>query len=166
MLPVVVCGHRIAHRQHVLNRSTLQRRAACDFNIPTPIPGRRFAVTLGNIERHRLQCAQALILRVTLSFQLLSIPVGPTDRGDGRSVDVELLMAECHRASSRSIPIPIATQTPISLRQGVDGVVQVVNEPFLGGWRRDENWSAAAQRESGPRVKGGPLARPSGTGSR
>ena len=35
---VVVCGHRLAHRRHVLNRSALQRRAACDFNIPASIP--------------------------------------------------------------------------------------------------------------------------------
>jgi len=47
LLPVVVCGHRIAHRQHVLNRSARQRRAACDFKIPASVPVRRFAVTLG-----------------------------------------------------------------------------------------------------------------------
>ena len=38
---------RLAHRQHVLNRSARQRRTACDFNIPTSIPVRRFAVALG-----------------------------------------------------------------------------------------------------------------------
>jgi len=47
LLIVVVCAQRLAHRQHVLNRSALQRRAACDFNIPASIPVRRFAVTLG-----------------------------------------------------------------------------------------------------------------------
>ena len=47
LLIVVVCGHRIAHRQHGLNRSALQRRNACDFKITAPIPVRRFSVTLG-----------------------------------------------------------------------------------------------------------------------
>jgi len=47
LLPVVVCGHRIAHRQHVLNRSARQRRAACDFNVPASVFVRRFTVTLG-----------------------------------------------------------------------------------------------------------------------
>jgi hypothetical protein len=42
LLPVVVCGHRIAHRQHVLNRSARQRRAACDVKIPASVPVRRF----------------------------------------------------------------------------------------------------------------------------
>jgi hypothetical protein len=42
LLPVVVCGHHIAHRQHVLNRRARQRRAACDFNIPASVPVRRF----------------------------------------------------------------------------------------------------------------------------
>ena len=45
--PVVICGHRIAHRQHVLNPSARQRRAACDFKRPASVPVRRFAVTLG-----------------------------------------------------------------------------------------------------------------------
>ena len=47
LLPVVVCGQRLAHLQHVLHRSALQRRIACAFNIPASIPVRRFAVTLG-----------------------------------------------------------------------------------------------------------------------
>jgi len=47
LLPVVVCGHRIAHRQHVLNRRARQHRAACDFNIPASVPARCFAMTLG-----------------------------------------------------------------------------------------------------------------------
>ena len=47
LLVVVVCGQRLAHRQHVLNRSALQRRASCEFKIPAPVPVRRFAVTLG-----------------------------------------------------------------------------------------------------------------------
>jgi len=42
LLPVVVSGHRIAHRQHVLNPSALQRRAACDFKRPASFPVRRF----------------------------------------------------------------------------------------------------------------------------
>jgi hypothetical protein len=42
LLPVVVCGHRIAHRQHVLNPSARQRRAACDFKRPASVPVRRF----------------------------------------------------------------------------------------------------------------------------
>jgi hypothetical protein len=47
LLIVVVCGQRLAHLQHVLHRSALQRRIACAFNIPASIPVRRFAVTLG-----------------------------------------------------------------------------------------------------------------------
>jgi len=42
-------------------------------------------------------------------------------------------VAECDRAFALSIPIPIATPTPtpMALRQRMDRVVQVVNEPFL-----------------------------------
>jgi len=47
LLIVIVCGQRLAHLQHVLNRSALQRRASCDFKIPASIPIRCFAVTLG-----------------------------------------------------------------------------------------------------------------------
>jgi len=138
--PVVVCGQRLAHWQHVLNRSALQRRTSCDSKIPARVPVRRVVVTLGplsfnSLQRDRLPCAQQLILRVAVSLQLLATPVGPTDRGDGRSVYVELLMAECHLASSLSIPIPIATPTPapIALRPPTDIVVQFMNEPFLSG---------------------------------
>jgi hypothetical protein len=59
----------------------------------------------------RLRCAQALILRVTLSFHMLAVALGPADRLDGRTLDVELLMTEWHRAFSLSIPIPIPIAT-------------------------------------------------------
>ncbi|QQO51987.1 MAG: hypothetical protein N838_28500 [Thiohalocapsa sp. PB-PSB1] len=77
----------------------------------------------------RLRCAQALILRVTLSFHMLAVALGPADRLDGRTLDVELLMTKWHRAFSLSIPIPIpipipiATPTPIALRRCLDSVV-------------------------------------------
>ena len=73
----------------------------------------------------RLRCAQELILRVTLSFHMLAVALGPADRLDGRTLDVELLMTEWHRAFSLSIPIPIpiATPTPIALRRWLDSVV-------------------------------------------
>jgi len=129
---------------HVLNRSALQRRTSCDFKRPASIPIGRVAVTLGNVQRHRLGCAQALIVRVAVSRQRVAIPVGPTDRLDGRTVYVELFMAGCYRAPSFSIPIPIpipiaiaiaiptptATPTPIGLRPPIDRVVQVISEPF------------------------------------
>jgi hypothetical protein len=47
LLPVVVCGHRIAHRQRVLNHSARQHRASCDFKRPASVPVRCFAMTLG-----------------------------------------------------------------------------------------------------------------------
>jgi hypothetical protein len=49
--------------------------------------------------------------------------IGPADRLDGRRLGVELLMTAWHRAFSLSIPIPIATPTPIALRQYLDSVV-------------------------------------------
>jgi hypothetical protein len=66
-----------------------------------------------------------LILRVTLSFHMLAVAVVPADRLDARTLDVELLMTEWHRAFSLSIPIPIpiATPTPIALRRCLDRVV-------------------------------------------
>jgi hypothetical protein len=74
-----------------------------------------------------LRCAQALILRVTLSFHMLAVALGPADRLDGRTRYVELLKTEWHRAFSLSIPIPIAiptpTPTPIVLRRCLDSVV-------------------------------------------
>jgi hypothetical protein len=54
-----------------------------------------------------------LILRVTLSFHMLAVALGPADRLDGRTLDVELLMTEWHRAFSLSIPIPIPIRIPI-----------------------------------------------------
>jgi hypothetical protein len=50
---------------------------------------------------------------------------GPADRLEGRTVYVELLMTEWHRAFSLSIPIPIpiATPTPIALCRCLDSVV-------------------------------------------
>jgi hypothetical protein len=45
-----------------------------------------------------LRSAQALILRVTLSFHMLAVALGPADRLDGRTLGVELLMNEWHRA--------------------------------------------------------------------
>jgi len=47
LLIVVVCGQRLGHLQHVLNRSARQRRASCDLKIPASVPVRGFAVTLG-----------------------------------------------------------------------------------------------------------------------
>jgi hypothetical protein len=46
---------------------------------------------------------------------MLAVALGPADRLDGRTLDVELLMTEWHRAFFLSIPIPIpiATPTPI-----------------------------------------------------
>jgi hypothetical protein len=83
----------------------------------------------------RLPCAQELILRVTLSFHMLAVALGPADRLDGRMLDVELLITEWHRAFSLSIsvpiPIPIATPTPIALRRWLDSVVSVIHEPLL-----------------------------------
>jgi hypothetical protein len=70
-----------------------------------------------------LRCAQELILRVTLSLHMLAVALGPADRLDGRTLCVELLMTEWHRAFSLSIPIPIATPTPIALRRCLDSVV-------------------------------------------
>ena len=75
-------------------------------------------MTLNSLQRDRLRCARELVPRVAASLQLLARPVGSTDRGDGRSVYVELLVAECQMASSLSIPI--ATPTPIALRQRLD----------------------------------------------
>jgi hypothetical protein len=79
----------------------------------------------------RLRCAQALILRVTLSFHMLAVALGPAERLDGRTLDVEFLMTEWQMAFSLSIPIsipipipisiPIAT--PIALRRCLDSVV-------------------------------------------
>jgi hypothetical protein len=113
--------------EHVLNRSALQRRVSCDFKRPASIPARRFAVTLGHVQRDGLRCTQALILRVTLSFHMLAVALGPADRLDGRTLYVELLMTEWHRAFSLSVPIPIATpprlQTLIALRRCLDSVV-------------------------------------------
>ncbi|QQO54804.1 MAG: hypothetical protein N838_17105 [Thiohalocapsa sp. PB-PSB1] len=73
----------------------------------------------------RLRCAQALILRVTLSFHMLAVAVRTADRLDGRTLDVEFLMTEWHRAFSLSIPIPIpiVTPTPIALHRCLDRVV-------------------------------------------
>jgi hypothetical protein len=54
---------------------------------------------------------------------MLAVALGPADRRDGRTLCVELLMTEWHRAFSLSIPIPIpipiATPTPIGLPQCV-----------------------------------------------
>ncbi|QQO52979.1 MAG: hypothetical protein N838_05955 [Thiohalocapsa sp. PB-PSB1] len=44
-------------------------------------------------------------------------------RFDGRRVYVQLIMTEWHMACSLSIPIPIATPTPIALRRCLDSVV-------------------------------------------
>jgi hypothetical protein len=72
-----------------------------------------------------LRCAQALIIRVSLSFHMLAVALGPADLLDGRTLDVELLMTESHRAFSLSIPIPIpiVAPTPIALRRCLDSVV-------------------------------------------
>ncbi|QQO54790.1 MAG: hypothetical protein N838_17025 [Thiohalocapsa sp. PB-PSB1] len=67
--------------------------------------------------------SQELILRVTLSFHMRAVALGPADRLVGRTLYVELLMTKWHRAFSLSIPIPIATPTPIALRRCLDSVV-------------------------------------------
>ncbi|QQO56460.1 MAG: hypothetical protein N838_26960 [Thiohalocapsa sp. PB-PSB1] len=58
---------------------------------------------------------------------MLAVALGPADRLDGRTLYVELLMTEWHRAFSLSVPIPIATpprlQTLIALRRCLDSVV-------------------------------------------
>jgi hypothetical protein len=128
LLAVVVCGQRIAHQRA---RPESQR---------TPVPSLVRFQTTGVDPRSslccyprqssarwpamraydaRLRCAQALILRVTLSFHMLAVALGPADRLDGRTVYVELLMTEWHRAFSLSIPIPIPIPiaTPIALRR-------------------------------------------------
>jgi hypothetical protein len=53
------------------------------------------------------------------------LALGPADRLDGRTLDVELLITEWQMAFSLSIPIPIATPTPtpIALRRCLDSVV-------------------------------------------
>jgi hypothetical protein len=136
LLAVVVCGQRIAHQRA---RPESQR---------TPVPSlvrfqttgvdprlslcrypRQSSARWPAMRAHdaRLRCAQALILRVTLSFHMLAVALGPADRLDGRTLDVELLMTEWHRAFSLSIPIPIpipiATPTPIALCRCLDSVV-------------------------------------------
>jgi hypothetical protein len=134
LLAVVVCGQRFAHQRA---RPESQR---------TPAPSLvRFQTTgvdprssLCRYPRHcsarwpamraydaHLGCAQALIFRVTLSFHMLAVALGPADLLDGRTLDVELLMTEWHRAFSLSIPIPTPTPTPtpIALRRCLDSVV-------------------------------------------
>jgi hypothetical protein len=75
----------------------------------------------------RPRCAQQLILRVTLSFHMLAVALGPADSLDGRTLDVELLMTEWHRTFFLSIPIPIlipiVAPTPIALRRCLDSVI-------------------------------------------
>jgi hypothetical protein len=124
--------------KHLLNRSALQRRASCAFKRPASIPTRRCAVTLGNVQRDGLQCAPKMRTGVDPSrYAVLSHARSSarptTDRLDGRTLDVELLMTEWHRAFSLSIPIPIATPTPIALRRCLDSIVSVIHEPL----RRD-----------------------------
>jgi hypothetical protein len=62
----------------------------------------------------RLRCAQELFLRVTRSFHMLAVVLGPADI---------LLMTEWHRAFSLSIPIPIPIASPIALRRCLDSIV-------------------------------------------
>jgi hypothetical protein len=92
-------------------------------------PADSFGVGIGigigvGIELTNPISAKLLADRVaTPSFHMLAVALGPADRLDGRTQDVELLMTEWHRAFSLSIPIPIATPTPIALRQCLDSVV-------------------------------------------
>jgi hypothetical protein len=113
--------------KHVLDRSARQRRASCTFKRPASIPARRFAVTLGHVQRDGLRCAPTMRTGVDPSrYAVLHMPavaLGPADRLDGRTLDVELFMTEWHRAFSLSIPIPIATPTPIALGRCLDRVV-------------------------------------------
>jgi hypothetical protein len=127
LLAVVVCGQRIAHQRA---RPESQR---------TPAPNLVRFQTTGVDPRSslccyprqcsarwpamrafdaRLRCAQELFLRVTRSFHMLAVVLGPADI---------LLMTEWHRAFSlsipRPIPIPIATPIPIALRRRLDSVV-------------------------------------------
>jgi hypothetical protein len=100
--------------------------------VALPLPSALFSALACDA---RLRCAQALILRVTLSFHMLAVALGPADRLDGRTLYVELLMTEWHRAFSLSIPIPIpipiVAPTPIALRRCLDSVVSVIHEPLL-----------------------------------
>jgi hypothetical protein len=54
---------------------------------------------------------------------MLAVALGPADLLDGRTLDVELLMTESHRAFSLSIPIPIPIASPIALRRCLDSIV-------------------------------------------
>jgi hypothetical protein len=88
-------------------------------------PADSFGVGIGigigvGIELTNPISAKLLADRVaTPSFHMLAVALGPADRLDGRTQDVELLMTEWHRAFSLSIPIPIA----IALRRCPDSVV-------------------------------------------
>jgi hypothetical protein len=134
LLAVVVCGQRIAHQQappqsqrtpapslvRFQTTGVDPRSSLCRYprQCSARWPARRA------YDAH-LGCAQALILRVTLSFHMLAVALGSADLLDGRTVYVELLMTEWHRAFSLSIPIPIATRTPtpIALCRCLDSVV-------------------------------------------
>jgi hypothetical protein len=125
LLAVVVCAQRIAHQRA---RPQSQR---------TPAPSLvRFQTTgvdpRSSLCRYPRQCSarwlafdahlrSAPTMRTGVDpsrYAVLHMPavaLGPADRLDGRTVYVELFMAEWHRAFSLSIPIPIpiATPTPI-----------------------------------------------------
>jgi hypothetical protein len=79
---------------------------------------------------------------------MLAVALGPADRLDGRTLCVELLMTEWHRAFSLSIPIPIATPTPIALRRCLDSIVLVIHEPLQTAWQRIETESARQRRQA------------------
>jgi hypothetical protein len=131
LLAVVVCGQRIAHRRtsSIAAHSSAEPRAISKYRrrsplVALPLPSAMFSAMACDA---RLRCAQELILRVTLSFHMLAVAVGPVDRLDGHTVYVELLTTEWHRAFSLLIPIPIpvpiATPTPIALRRCLDSIV-------------------------------------------
>jgi hypothetical protein len=130
LLAVVVCGQRFAHQR----AHPESQRTPAPSLVRFPTTGVDPRSSLCRYPRHcsarwpamraydlHLGCAQALILRVTLSFHMLAVALGPADLLDGRTLDVALLMTEWHRAFSLSIPTP--TPTPIALRRCLDSVV-------------------------------------------
>jgi hypothetical protein len=136
LLAVVVCGQRIAHQRARPQSQRIPAPSLVRFQTTGVDPRsslccypRQSSARWPAMRAYdaRLRCAKELILRVTLSFHMLAVALGPADRLDGRTLYVELLMTEWHRAFSLSVPIPIATpprlQTLIALRRCLDSVV-------------------------------------------
>jgi hypothetical protein len=132
LLAVVVCGQRFAHQQARLESQRTPAPSLVRFQTTGVDPRsslcrypRQCSARWPAMRAYdaRLRCAQALILRVTLSFHMLAVALGPADRLDGRTLDVELLMTEWHRAfllysdsDSDSDPDPDCTPPMSGLR--------------------------------------------------